>query len=106
MSSLVEARVQEEGAGSRGEDRLAKGRSPLPREPAVSHRARLDMSAPVLKAVTGWIARHRRRPGTRPAQRAGTVHIQAVLVLRWLRHRRDLRTLAAEAGISIATAYR
>ena len=72
----------------------------------MSHRARLDVSAPVLRAVTGWIARHRRRPGARPAQRAGTVHIQVVLVLRWLRHRLDLRTLAGEAGISIATAYR
>ena len=72
----------------------------------MSHRASLDVSASVLKAVTGWIARHRRRPGARPAQRAGTVHIQVVLVLRWLRHPLDLRTLAAEAGISIATAYR
>jgi hypothetical protein len=72
----------------------------------VSHRARLDVSASVLKAVTGWIARHRRRPGSRPAQRAGTVHAQVVLVLRWLRHRLDLRTLAGEAGLSLATAYR
>jgi len=72
----------------------------------VSHRASLDVSAPVLRAVTGWIARHRRRPGTRPAQRAGTVHTQVVLVLRWLRHRLDLRTLAADAGIGIATGYR
>ncbi len=71
-----------------------------------SRRARLDVSAPILKAVTGWIARHRRRPGARPAQRAGTVHAQVVLVLRWLRHRLDLRTLAVEAGISIATGYR
>ncbi len=72
----------------------------------MSHRASLDVSAPVLKAVTGWVARHRRRPGSRPAQRAGTVHTQVVLVLRWLRHRLDLRTLAGEAGLSIATAYR
>jgi len=72
----------------------------------VSHRASLDVSAPVLRAVTGWIARHRRRPGSRPQQRAGTVHTQVVLVLRWLRHRLDLRTLAVEAGISIATGYR
>ena len=71
-----------------------------------SRRARLDVSAPVLKAVTGWIARHRHRPGARPAQRAGTVHIQVVLVLRWLRHRLDLRTLAWQADISIATGYR
>ncbi len=72
----------------------------------MSHRASLDVSAPVLRAVTGWITRHRRRPGSRPAQRAGTVHTQVVLVLRWLRHRLDLRTLAVEAGISIATGYR
>ena len=70
------------------------------------HRASLDVSATVLKSVTGWIARHRRRPGSRPAQRAGTVHAQVVLALRWLRHRLDLRTLAGEAGVSIATAYR
>jgi len=72
----------------------------------MSHRASLDVSASVLKAVTGWIARHRRRPGSRPAQRAGTVHTQVALALRWLRHRLDLRTLAGEAGLSIATAYR
>ncbi len=68
----------------------------------MSHRARLNVSASVLKAVTGWIAQHRRRPGSRPGQRAGTVHVQVALALRWLRHRLDLRTLAAEAGLSIA----
>ena len=72
----------------------------------MSHRASLDVSAPVLKAVTGWIARRRRCPGSRPAQRAGTVHVQVTLALRWLRHRLDLRTLALRAQISIATAYR
>ena len=92
MSSLVPAEVQEEGAGSRGEARFAKANPRLPREPAVSHRASLDVSAPLLKAVTGWIARHRRREGTRPAQRAGTVHTQVVLVLRWLRYRLDPRS--------------
>jgi DDE superfamily endonuclease len=72
----------------------------------VSHRARLDVSPCVLKAVTGWIARHRRRPGARPSQRAGTVHTQVALALRWLRHRLDLRVLALQAQVSIATAYR
>src|SRR3954453_24119411 len=102
----VAAGLHEEDAGSRGEDRVAKGRSPLPREPAVSDRARLDVSAPVLKAVTGWSARYRRRPGARPGQRAATVQAQVVLVLRWLRHRLHLRTLALQARVSIATAYR
>ncbi|WP_448642945.1 transposase family protein [Geodermatophilus sp. URMC 63] len=72
----------------------------------MSHRARLDVPVPVWKAVTGWIARIRRRPGARPWQRAASVHAQVVLVLRWLRHRVDLHTLAREAGISDATAYR
>jgi DDE superfamily endonuclease len=98
--------VGEEDAGSRDEDRLAKANPRFSREPAVSDRARLDVSAPVLRAVTGWIARHRRRPGARPGQRAGTVRTQVVLVLRWLRHRLDLRTLALQARVSISTAYR
>ncbi|HJX28455.1 MAG TPA: hypothetical protein VJ885_11115 [Thermoanaerobaculia bacterium] len=72
----------------------------------MSHRASLDVSAPVLKAVTSRVSRRRRRPGFRPAQRAGTVHTQVVLVLRWRRHRLDLRTLASDAGLSIATTYR
>ena len=72
----------------------------------MSHRASLDVSAPLLKPMTGRIVRHRGRPGTRPAQRVGTVHAQVVLALRWLRHRLDVRTLAADAGVSIATAYR
>ena len=72
----------------------------------MSHRASLDVSATVLKAVTGWVARRRRRPGSRPGQRAGTVHTQVVLLLRLLRHRLDLRILALQARVSIATAYR
>ncbi len=72
----------------------------------MSHRARLDVPAAILKAVTGWLARHRRRPGARPWQRAATVHAQVLLVLRWLRHRADLHTLAADAQVSDATAYR
>jgi hypothetical protein len=72
----------------------------------VAHRARLDVPAPILKAVTGWIARHRRRPGARPWQRAAPVHAQVLLVLRWLRHRADPHNLARDTGISDATAYR
>jgi hypothetical protein len=34
------------------------------------------------------------------------MHAQVVLALRWLRHRLDVRTLAAGARGSIATAYR
>ncbi len=72
----------------------------------MAHRARLDVPAPILKAVTGWIARARRLPGMRPWQRAATVHAQVLLVLRWLRHRADLHNLARDAQVSDATAYR
>src|SRR4051812_4133212 len=85
---------------------LAEGPTPLPQGLAVVNRARLDVTAPILKAVTGWIARHRRRPGARPWQRAATVHAQVVLVLRWLRHRGDVHTLARDIGVSEATGYR
>jgi hypothetical protein len=34
------------------------------------------------------------------------VHAQVLLVLRWLRHRADLHSLAGDTGISDATAYR
>src|SRR3954466_4994093 len=85
---------------------LAKEPTPLPQELAVAHRARLDVPAPILKAVTGWISRHRRRPGARPWQRAATVHAQVLLVLRWLRHRADVHALARDTGVSDATGYR
>jgi hypothetical protein len=72
----------------------------------VSHPARLGLSAPTLRAVTGWIARARRAKDTRPWQRAASVHAQALVVARWLRWRIDLLTLARDARISVATAYR
>ena len=34
------------------------------------------------------------------------MHAQVLLVLRWLRHRADLHSLAADTHISDATAYR
>ena len=85
---------------------LAKEPTPLPKKLAVAHRARLDVPASILEAVTGWIGRARRLPGMRPWQRAATVQAQVVLVLRWLRDRADLHNLARDARISDATAYR
>ena len=104
MVLASELRVQE--ANSQGQGGLAKDSTPLPRELAVSHRARLDVPAPVLRTVTRWIAGVRRRPGARPWQRAAPVHAQVLLGLRWLRHRIDLHGLARNAQISDATAYR
>src|SRR5688572_28141664 len=68
-TSLVTAEVREEGAGSRGEDRLAKANPRLPRESAVSHRASLDVSAPAPPTTSQPLASWRcpRCTGTPPA---------------------------------------
>lgn len=71
--------------------------------PSVTH---VDVPAPVLRAVTGWLAAERRAPAARPWQRAATVHAHVLLVLGWLRHALDVRFLAARAGISLSTWYR
>lgn len=72
----------------------------------ISYRATLDVPVSTLVKVTGWLDRHRRGSDRRPQQRAATARTQAILVLRWFRDATDLRGLARDAGISLATAYR
>ena len=72
----------------------------------MSHRAHIDVPAPVLRAVSGWLARARRAPGARPWQRAATVNAHVLLVLGWLRHALDVPFLATRAGVSLSTGYR
>lgn len=72
----------------------------------ITYRASLDVPIDTLHAVTGWLREHRRVNDTRPWQRAATVYVQAVMVMRWFKEATDLRILARDAGISIATAYR
>lgn len=72
----------------------------------ITYRATLDVPIDTLRAVTGWLRDHRRAHDARPWQRAATVYAQALMVLRWFKDDTDLRILARDAGISIATAYR
>ena len=72
----------------------------------ITYRASLDVPEETLATVCRWLTRHRNRAGVRPAQRAATTRKQAVLVLRWFKENTNLRVLAADAEISIATAYR
>ncbi|WP_244666893.1 transposase family protein [Myceligenerans indicum] len=72
----------------------------------ISYRASLDVPATTLEAVTRWLIAHRRRAGARPVQRAASARVQALLVLRWFKEATTLKVLAADAGISVATAYR
>ena len=72
----------------------------------ITYRATLDVPEHTLTFVARILAAHRRRTDRRPWQRAATVYVQAVMVLRWFRDGTDVATLARDARISQATAYR
>lgn len=72
----------------------------------LSYRATLDLPEATAARVSGWLQAHRRRVDARPWQRAATCWTQAVLVLRWFKDGTDVRLLARDARISVATAYR
>lgn len=71
-----------------------------------TYRATLDVPAATLSRMSRSLAEYRRVHDRRPWQRAGTPHVQAVMVLRWFKDATDLRLLARDARVSIATAYR
>lgn len=72
----------------------------------ISYRATLDVPVQTAVCVSRWLAAHRKIHDRRPWQRAATPYVQAVLVLRWFKDATDLRLLARDANVSIATAYR
>ena len=72
----------------------------------ISYRATLDVPAHTVEVVSGWLAAHRQAHDRAPWQRAATPRAQAVLVLRWFKERTDVRILARDARVSVATAYR
>lgn len=72
----------------------------------ITYRAILDVPTQLLYHLSGLLAAHRRRVGTRAGTRALSCHRQALLVLIWFRTSQDLGVLATASGISRATAYR
>ncbi|MGH3504592.1 MAG: transposase family protein [Nocardioidaceae bacterium] len=72
----------------------------------IAYRATLDVPGDTLVVVSRWLAAHRKMHDARPWQRAATPFAQALLVLRWFKDATDVRILARDAGIGIATAYR
>src|SRR5277367_5432873 len=66
----------------------------------------LDVPAELLRYLTRLLAAERRRRGTPARSRKLTCRGQAILVLRWFRDRTRPGRLAADHGISRATAYR
>ena len=72
----------------------------------ITYHATLDVARPVGHYLAQLLADERRERGTRTGRRALTVFAHAVLVLRWFRDATPVHRLAADTGISIATAYR
>lgn len=72
----------------------------------ITYRATLDVPEQTVVCVSRWLAADRTARDVRPWQRAATPFGQAVLVLRWFKDATDLRILARDAKVSIATAYR
>lgn len=72
----------------------------------ITYRASLDVPTQTLATVCRWLREHRRLHDQRPWQRAATVYVQAVMVLRWFKERTDIRILARDARVSTATGYR
>jgi hypothetical protein len=66
----------------------------------------LDVPAELLRYLTRLLAAERRRRGTPARSRKLTCREQALLALRWFRDRTRPERLAADHGISRATAYR
>lgn len=72
----------------------------------ITYRATLDVPASTVSLVSRWLVAHRRVHDRRPWQRVATPYVQSIMVLRWFKDATDLRLLARDARVSIATAYR
>lgn len=71
-----------------------------------TYSATCDVPIETLNFLTSLLHRHRRVHDARPHQRAGTARTQAKLILRWYRDDTRVTALAADHGLSSATAYR
>ena len=72
----------------------------------ITYSATLDVPAETATLLTELLIAERLRRGTGVGARAASARDQAVLVLRWFREDADMKVLAADTGISLATGYR
>ena len=80
---------------------------PHPHGPhVITYSATLDVPEATAALLTDLLIAERLRRGTGVGARAASCSAQAVLVLRWFREDADLKVLAADTGISLATGYR
>src|SRR3954465_11512914 len=87
--------------------RFGQRKRSAPRGPhMITYSATLDVPADTATLLTELLVAERLRRGTGVGSRAASCSAQAVLVLRWFREDADMRVLAADTGISLATGYR
>ena len=72
----------------------------------IAYSATLDVPQETATLLTDLLIAQRLRCGTPVGSRAASARDQALLVLRWFREDADMKVLAADTGISIATGYR
>src|SRR3954451_13509535 len=88
-------------------DRFCLRKRSAPQGPhVITYSATLDVPADTATLLTELLVAERLRRGTGVGSRAASCSAQAVLVLRWFRDDADMRVLAADTGISLATGYR
>ena len=72
----------------------------------ITYSATLDVPEETATLLTELLVAERLRRGTGIGARAASARDQAILVLRWFRQDADLKVLAADTRISLATGYR
>jgi DDE superfamily endonuclease len=72
----------------------------------ITHSATLDVPEETATLLIELLIAERLRRGTAVGARAASGRDQAILVLRWFRQDTDLKVLAADTRISLATGYR
>ena len=80
---------------------------PQPRGPhVITYSATLDVPETTAVLLTNLLIAERRRRGTGISARAASARDQALLVLRWFRDDADMKILARDLTVSVATGYR
>src|SRR3954462_7790159 len=88
-------------------DRFCLRKRSPPRGPRViTYSATLDVPAETATLVTELLVAERLRRGTGVGSRAASARDQAIRLLRWFREDADMKVLALDAGVSLATGYR
>ena len=72
----------------------------------IAYSATLDVPEATAALLTDLLIVERRRRGTGLGARAASARDQALLVLRWFRDDADIKILARDLTVSVATGYR